>query len=211
MRPASPITVAGPRRIPTGFPSPPTLNGWIVPRRRHAPIAICSGVYRPLFMPAAFVATLVEGEAVLRFPYDDRLRLSLRAIPGRRWDPEARVWRVPLDPDRAHALSALLESGAVSGRGLRCARPRARAPIAPSARPLSCWSISPGPTATGGSASRPTARRTWSRFCSSIRTPTASRRSSEGCCPSISRPRRFCARARSTTQGCASPTMPGTP
>jgi SAM-dependent methyltransferase len=30
MRPASPITVAGPRRIPTGFPSPPTLNGRIV-------------------------------------------------------------------------------------------------------------------------------------------------------------------------------------
>jgi hypothetical protein len=53
---------------------------------------------------------LVEGEALLRFPYDDRLRLLLRAIPGRRWDPEERVWRVPLDPDRAHALRALLET-----------------------------------------------------------------------------------------------------
>src|SRR5579862_1974108 len=61
-------------------------------------------------MPAAFIATLVQGEAVLQFPYDDRLRLLLRAIPGRRWDPEARVWRLPLDPDRAHALSALLEA-----------------------------------------------------------------------------------------------------
>ncbi len=61
-------------------------------------------------MPAAFVATLVEGEAVLRFPYDDQLRLLLRAIPGRHWDPDARVWRVPLDPDRAHALTALFES-----------------------------------------------------------------------------------------------------
>ncbi len=61
-------------------------------------------------MSAALVATLIEGEAVLRFPYDDRLRLLLRAIPGRRWDPEARVWRVPLDPDRAHALTALFES-----------------------------------------------------------------------------------------------------
>jgi SWI/SNF-related matrix-associated actin-dependent regulator of chromatin subfamily A-like protein 1 len=61
-------------------------------------------------MPAAFVATLVNGEVVLRFPYDDRLRLLLRSIPGRRWDPEARVWRVPLDPDRAHALTALFES-----------------------------------------------------------------------------------------------------
>ena len=33
-------------------------------------------------MPAAFVATLLQGEAVLRFPYDDRIRLWLRAIPG---------------------------------------------------------------------------------------------------------------------------------
>src|ERR1700733_7837873 len=61
-------------------------------------------------MPGVFIATLVEGEAVLRFPYDDRLRLLLRAIPGRRWDPESRVWRLPLDPDRAHALSALLDA-----------------------------------------------------------------------------------------------------
>src|SRR5579863_4680437 len=59
-------------------------------------------------MSAVFVATLVEGQAILRFPYDDRLRLLLRAIPGRRWDPEVRVWRLPLDPDRAHALTALL-------------------------------------------------------------------------------------------------------
>ena len=61
-------------------------------------------------MPAAFVATLVEGDAVLRFPYDDRLRLLLRAIPGRRWDPVDRGWRVPLDPDRAQALTSLFET-----------------------------------------------------------------------------------------------------
>jgi SWI/SNF-related matrix-associated actin-dependent regulator of chromatin subfamily A-like protein 1 len=61
-------------------------------------------------MPASFIATLAEGEAVLRFAYDDRLRLLLRTIPGRRWDPDARVWRVPLDPDRAHALTSLLET-----------------------------------------------------------------------------------------------------
>jgi SWI/SNF-related matrix-associated actin-dependent regulator of chromatin subfamily A-like protein 1 len=60
-------------------------------------------------MPAALVATLVNGEVVLRFPFDDHLRLLLRAIPGRRWDPEARVWRLPLDPDRAHSLTALFE------------------------------------------------------------------------------------------------------
>jgi SWI/SNF-related matrix-associated actin-dependent regulator of chromatin subfamily A-like protein 1 len=85
-------------------------------------------------MAGAFIATLVEGEVVLRFPYDDRLRMLLRVIPGRRWDPEDRVWRVPLDPDRAHALTAfmraapypLIVSGALS-RALerRCAkRPR---------------------------------------------------------------------------------------
>jgi SWI/SNF-related matrix-associated actin-dependent regulator of chromatin subfamily A-like protein 1 len=61
-------------------------------------------------MPAALVATLVNGEVLLRFPYDDRVRLLLRSIPGRRWDPEARVWRVPLDPDRAHTLNALFDS-----------------------------------------------------------------------------------------------------
>ncbi len=32
-------------------------------------------------------ASLDNGEAVLSFPYDDRLRKILRAIPGRRWDP----------------------------------------------------------------------------------------------------------------------------
>jgi SWI/SNF-related matrix-associated actin-dependent regulator of chromatin subfamily A-like protein 1 len=61
-------------------------------------------------MPSVFIATLIDGEAVLRFPYDDRLRMLLRAIPGRRWDPESRVWRLPLDPDRAHALMALLDA-----------------------------------------------------------------------------------------------------
>jgi SWI/SNF-related matrix-associated actin-dependent regulator of chromatin subfamily A-like protein 1 len=61
-------------------------------------------------VPGVFIATLLDGEAVLRFPYDDRLRLLLRAIPGRRWDPESRVWRLPVDPDRAHALTALLDA-----------------------------------------------------------------------------------------------------
>jgi hypothetical protein len=50
-------------------------------------------------VPAAFIATLIDGEAVLRFPNEDRLRLLLRTIPDRRWDPEARTlgdagWRV---------------------------------------------------------------------------------------------------------------------
>jgi SWI/SNF-related matrix-associated actin-dependent regulator 1 of chromatin subfamily A len=53
-------------------------------------------------------ATLAEGEAVLRFPYDDRLRQLLRAIPGRRWDPQERAWCVPLEPEPAEALAQLL-------------------------------------------------------------------------------------------------------
>jgi SWI/SNF-related matrix-associated actin-dependent regulator 1 of chromatin subfamily A len=58
----------------------------------------------------AFVnASLEHGEAVLRFPYDDRLRRLLRALPGRRWDPAERAWVVPLDPERAEALARLFE------------------------------------------------------------------------------------------------------
>ena len=53
---------------------------------------------------------MARGEAVLRFPYDDRLRQLLRAIPGRRWDPEQRVWCLPLEPEQAEALARLLAS-----------------------------------------------------------------------------------------------------
>jgi SWI/SNF-related matrix-associated actin-dependent regulator of chromatin subfamily A-like protein 1 len=52
-------------------------------------------------------ASLEHDEAVLRFPYDDRLRRLLRTLPGRRWDPVRRAWVVPLDPDRAQALTLL--------------------------------------------------------------------------------------------------------
>jgi hypothetical protein len=58
---------------------------------------------------AFLCASLHDGEAVLSFPYEERLRLLLRAIPGRRWDPVERVWRLPLDPDRAESLARLLE------------------------------------------------------------------------------------------------------
>jgi SWI/SNF-related matrix-associated actin-dependent regulator of chromatin subfamily A-like protein 1 len=60
-------------------------------------------------MSVPLYASLTEGEAVLRFAYDDRVRQLLRAIPGRRWDPQERVWRVPLDPEPAEALARLLE------------------------------------------------------------------------------------------------------
>jgi SWI/SNF-related matrix-associated actin-dependent regulator 1 of chromatin subfamily A len=47
---------------------------------------------------------LDDGAAVLRFPYDERLKRALRAIPGRRWDPLQRVWRVPLSPESAASI-----------------------------------------------------------------------------------------------------------
>ncbi|HXB66464.1 MAG TPA: DEAD/DEAH box helicase [Solirubrobacteraceae bacterium] len=59
-------------------------------------------------MSSRFHATLEGGEAVLRFPYDQRWLPRLRALPGRRWDPYARVWRVPLEPVAAEALAPLL-------------------------------------------------------------------------------------------------------
>ncbi|MGH2904301.1 MAG: DEAD/DEAH box helicase, partial [Solirubrobacteraceae bacterium] len=63
--------------------------------------------------PSSLHASLEHGEAVLRFPYDERLRQLLRALPGRRWDPGERAWCVPLDPERAEAVSRLL-SGLVA-------------------------------------------------------------------------------------------------
>ncbi len=61
-------------------------------------------------MTSTFHASVAEGEAVLRFPYDDDLRRLLRAIPGRRWDPVERAWCVPLEPESAEALARLLAS-----------------------------------------------------------------------------------------------------
>jgi SWI/SNF-related matrix-associated actin-dependent regulator of chromatin subfamily A-like protein 1 len=70
---------------------------------------ILTGAYRDrLVPPAPFSATLARDEAVLRFPYDERLRQLLRAIPGRRWDPLERAWCVPLEPEQAEALARLL-------------------------------------------------------------------------------------------------------
>ena len=92
-------------------------------------------------------------------PVHGGLRLLLRAIPGRRWDPEERVWRVPLHPERAHALTTLLET--VPYRSRSPVRSAGRSGIAaPSARGTSCWWIWPGRTAPGGSASRRRSR-TW--------------------------------------------------
>jgi SWI/SNF-related matrix-associated actin-dependent regulator 1 of chromatin subfamily A len=80
---------------------------------------------------SVFDASLSSGEAVLRFPYDERLRQLLRAIPRRRWDAVEQAWCIPLDPDNGEALARLLAglSGEpqVSGELSRAlARQRAR-------------------------------------------------------------------------------------
>jgi len=72
-------------------------------------VTIPGVAYRAVLVPASdFHASLADGQAELRFPYDERLRQLLRALPGRRWDSAGRAWCVPLDPERAEALALLL-------------------------------------------------------------------------------------------------------
>ena len=53
-------------------------------------------------------ATLESGEITLRFPYSPDLNAWVRTLPGRRWDPAARAWRVPDTPEvRGQILSVL--------------------------------------------------------------------------------------------------------
>jgi SWI/SNF-related matrix-associated actin-dependent regulator of chromatin subfamily A-like protein 1 len=94
---------------------------------------------------------MARGEAVLRFPYDEGLRQLLRAIPGRRWDPEQRVWCLPLEPEQAEALARLLASlpgepevSEVLARaiGRRRARRRADECLIDLARPDEDWWLS---------------------------------------------------------------------
>lgn len=85
-------------------------------------------------MPPRFLtASLRHDEVVLRFPYDEDLRLLLRAIPGRRWDPVDRTWCVPLGEEQAEALARLLDGLSCEveieeplGRALRRRRDRRR-------------------------------------------------------------------------------------
>ena len=94
---------------------------------------------------------MARGEAVLRFPYDESLRQLLRAIPGRRWDPDQRVWCLPLEPEQAEALARLLASlpgepevseGLARAIGRRRARRRADECLIDLARPDEAWWLS---------------------------------------------------------------------
>ncbi|HEY2536208.1 MAG TPA: DEAD/DEAH box helicase [Solirubrobacteraceae bacterium] len=102
-------------------------------------------------MPGPFFASLDSGEAVLQFPYDDRLRVLLRAIPGRRWDPAGKAWRIPLDPERAEALARLLaglprrphvSDGLARAIARRRSRRRSRECVLDLARPDERWWLS---------------------------------------------------------------------
>jgi hypothetical protein len=44
----------------------------------------------------------------IRAPYEPELRRAIRAIPGRYWDSEERLWRIRLGPDRAEAVARLM-------------------------------------------------------------------------------------------------------
>jgi SWI/SNF-related matrix-associated actin-dependent regulator of chromatin subfamily A-like protein 1 len=110
------------------------------------------GAYRAVLVShLPFSAELSRDEAVLRFPYDERLRQLLRAIPGRRWDPAQRAWCIPLEPDQAEALACLFEGlpgePDVSGElerliGRRRARRRRDECLVDLARPDENWWLS---------------------------------------------------------------------
>lgn len=60
------------------------------------------------------VATaLVGGEIHLRVPYDPALVRAVKRLPGRRWDPVRRVWRIPDSPEARTALDRELGITAV--------------------------------------------------------------------------------------------------
>ncbi|MHB1192818.1 MAG: tyrosine-type recombinase/integrase [Longimicrobiales bacterium] len=79
----------------------------------------------PAPSPPRAGATLEQGGIALRFPYDRELVAWVRTLPGRRWDPDGRVWRVADTGEvRRQILSVLglpvglsLPAEALVGRG----------------------------------------------------------------------------------------------
>jgi SWI/SNF-related matrix-associated actin-dependent regulator 1 of chromatin subfamily A len=51
--------------------------------------------------------TLVDGQIVLRTPYSADATAAIKALQGRRWDNDAKVWRVQATPENAQAVQAL--------------------------------------------------------------------------------------------------------
>src|SRR5581483_9228304 len=139
------------RSIASARPSLPLIDR-DYPRWRPAARLIPAGAYRARLMtPGPFTAELSRGEAVLSFPYDERLRRHLRSIPGRRWDPQARSWCVPIAPEQAASLTLLLDALPATpqvseelARALRRQRSRrnARHCVVELARPDDDWWLS---------------------------------------------------------------------
>jgi SWI/SNF-related matrix-associated actin-dependent regulator 1 of chromatin subfamily A len=63
-----------------------------------------------LASPTANVHVDHENTCFIRSPYEPELRRAIRAIPGRFWDPDEKLWRIRLGPDRAEAVARLIRS-----------------------------------------------------------------------------------------------------
>ena len=42
------------------------------------------------------VDLLATGEAKVTFPYDPDMVMLIKTVPGKRWDPDAKYWAIPL-------------------------------------------------------------------------------------------------------------------
>lgn len=58
---------------------------------------------------------LIEDHIEVAFPYEQSVVEAVKRVPGRRWDPGRRVWRIPATPIEADALlRSLWETGMFS-------------------------------------------------------------------------------------------------
>lgn len=48
--------------------------------------------------------TLEDGVLVVRFPYNPQTVIAIKAVPGRKWDNDRKVWTVPVEPASVAAL-----------------------------------------------------------------------------------------------------------
>ncbi|NJD19490.1 MAG: hypothetical protein FIA95_09455, partial [Gemmatimonadetes bacterium] len=72
----------------------PGLGGELL-RMPSAPSPMDGPARGPRLAASQVRAALERGEITLRFPYSPDLNAWVRTLPGRRWDPTGRVWRVP--------------------------------------------------------------------------------------------------------------------
>jgi site-specific recombinase XerD len=115
--------------------------------------------------PKAVRATLAADEIHLSFPYHRQLNAKVRALPARRWDPEARLWRLPDTPAVRDGLRAAfgIEVGDVSAGG---ETPRSPPPAAPPAPLVDRPTVRPPPRPTTATDPR---QRLTARFAEEMR------------------------------------------